>query len=275
MSSLTALQQALQHEATRQQAVLAALSSAAAHPTAGHPALQAARLQTDPAGLRAYQANAQATAHKVLRHTYPTVAAMLGPDTLDTLARLLWRQHPPASGNLDVWGEALPTLLAAHPDLQAWPWLADAARLDWACHQCERAADAPTDASSLALLREGDPRHLRMHLRPCVRLVSSPWPIVSLWQAHQGDETGHASAAAQALADGGPQTAVVWRQPWRAQVAWLPDHQTAWMQALLRASGAPSLAAMLDKTPPEFDLSAWLGEALSQGWLWQVSQDKP
>ena len=58
-------------ELARQQAVLAALQL-------GWPAIHAARLQTDAAGLRAYQVNARATAQRVLLAHVPVVAAMLG-----------------------------------------------------------------------------------------------------------------------------------------------------------------------------------------------------
>jgi len=60
----------LEEELARQQAVLAALQQ-------GWPAIHTARLQTDAAGLRAYQVNARATAQRVLLAHFPTVAAML------------------------------------------------------------------------------------------------------------------------------------------------------------------------------------------------------
>ena len=84
------------------------------------PALQAAGLRTDAAGLRAYQLNARATAQRVLASTYPTIAAMLGDEALDVLALQLWQACPPGSGDLGEWGAGLPELLAEHAD----HWLA-------------------------------------------------------------------------------------------------------------------------------------------------------
>lgn len=262
-------------ELARQQAVLAAWRT----PLPRHasldaqqpcwPALLRARLDTDAAGLRAYQLNAQATARRVLASSYPTIAALLGEDTLDTLALLLWQAHTPSCGDLGEWGGALPDLLARHPDLQAWPWLADCARLDWARHVCERAADAALDADSLQRLGDTDAHKLRLHLLPCVQVLRSSWPVGSLWQAHQRPLEQQEHAAADALTHGQAETVVIWRQPWLVQIKSLPAADANWMAAL---SDAPvSLAELLDKAAAGFDFTAWLGEALRHGWLWRVS----
>jgi len=263
-------------ELARQQAVLAAWQTTLPNHAnldakqACWPPLQTARLKTDAAGLRAYQLNAQATAQRVLASAYPTIAAQLGADTLDTLAVLLWRDQPPISGDLGEWGAHLPALLATHPDLQAWPWLADSARLDWACHVCERAADVDLDADSLQRLGDTDPQHLHLQLSPCVQVVASGWPIGSLWEAHQLPSAQQEQAAAQALALGQPETVVVWRQPWQVQVRALPATHDSWMRQL-QVDSSTSLAALLDQADASFGFTAWLSEALTQGWLWRVS----
>jgi hypothetical protein len=271
-------------EAQRQEAVVAAWRALlpADAPLDGQqacwPAVQAAHLLTDAAGLRAYQVNAQATAKRVLASTYPTLAAMLGEETLAALALILWQTHPPCCGDLGEWGGALPDLLASHPDLQAWPWLADSARLDWARHVCERAADATFDADSLHRLGDTAPAQLQIQLKPCVKLVTSAWPVARLWSAHQLDETQGEQAAAQALQDGQAETVLIWRQPWQAQMQCLPANQIAWMSALLQANqtaqphDAPTLAHLLDHhAAADFNFTAWLSEALNQGWLWRIA----
>lgn len=262
-------------ELARQQAVLAAWQTTLPRHAALDAqqacwlSLQTARLKTDAAGLRAYQLNAQATAQRVLASAYPTIAAQLGADTLDTLAVLLWQDQPPTSGDLGEWGGHLPVLLSTHPDLQAWPWLADCARLDWARHVCERAADADLDADSLQRLGDTDPQHLHLHLRPCVQVWAGAWPVGSLWLAHQLPAEQQEQAAAQALTLGQPETVVVWRQPWQVQVRVLPAPQAHWMNQLC-ASSPGNLAELLDLADADFDFTAWLSEALTQGWLWRV-----
>lgn len=285
------------NELDRQLAVLAAWrtilpADQALDPTqACWPSLQAARLKTDATGLRAYQINAQATAQRVLASTYPTIAAMLGADTLSALALILWQQDPPRSGDLGEWGGALPASLASHPDLQPWPWLADSARLDWHRHLSERAADATLDAGSLQLLGEGEPEHVRLWLKPCVRVLPSNWPVIGLWDAHQLPVEKQEEAAAQALAhrsdlsersQGQVSVSVVWRNPWPLQMLPLTGAQADWMLKLVggrspadiakdAAMRPASLASLLDQALPDFDFTEWLSLALSQGWLWRVT----
>lgn len=264
------------------------------------PALQAAGLRTDAAGLRAYQLNARATAQRVLASTYPTVAAMLGEEALHVLAHQLWQAQPPGNGDLGEWGAGLPELLASHADLNAWPWLADSARLDWARHLSARAADAELDAPSLHKLGLASPVHLWLRFKPCVQLVTSVWPIASLYEAHQlpVDEQGAAAAlalsecsaewsASQLPADSSA-VVVVWRNPWQLQMQCLRGAEADWMRMCCpSASGSapapspapeahaqPCLAELLDKAPHDFDFARWLGLALSQGWLWRVDEDQ-
>lgn len=263
-------------ELARQQAVLALL---AAEET---PALLPggnARLRPDHTasiGLRAYQRNAQATARRVLLAHFPTVAAMLGEDTLAALALILWQTSPPTSGDLGEWGAALPDLLASHPDLQDWPWLADTARLDWARHLCERAADASLDAGSLQRLGDTPPEQLRLVLMPGLQCLVSPWPVRALWEAHQLTPDAQEQAAVAALQglSGEPRTLLAWRGPdWQIHMLELSAAQGAWMRMLLDASLRDEplpLSQMLDDAPAGLDFSAWLGQAITEGWLWRV-----
>jgi len=263
------------------------------------PWLQNAGLKTDAAGLLAYQINAQATAQRVLASTYPSMSAMLGAQTLNALALILWQQAPPTCGDLGEWGGALPALLAAHPDLQAWPWLPDSARLDWARHVSERAADADLDAQSLHWLGDAAPTHVHLWLKPCVQVLTSNWPITELWHAHQLPAGQQAEAARQALSqvEAGraseqmseqASAVVVWRQPWQLHMQALTGAQAAWMLKLAawdtsltaadantdntKAAQQPvNLASLLDQAWPDFDFTDWLTQALSQGWLWRVT----
>ena len=252
-------------------------------------ALQAAGVTAGAAGeagLRAHRRHAEATSRRVLLSHFPTVAAMLGDEALAGLAPALWRSHPPQTGDLADWGEALPDCLAAHPDLRAWPWLADCARLDWARHRCERSADADLDADSLQRLADTDPGELSLTLHPGLTLLSSPWPLLALWQAHEqpaGDARDEAAARALEGASGataGPlRCFVVWRQPWRAQVAELSAPDAIWMRwwaargehaASTTCDESASLGHALDAAHADFDFQAWLTTALRNGWLWRV-----
>jgi Putative DNA-binding domain len=250
----------------------ASTSADKAHHTAGARAMRQARLHTDAAGLSAYQLNARATAKRVLCSTYPTLVAMLGEDAMGQLAARMWLQHPPTSGDLGDWGDALPALLAGQTELKNWPWLPDAARLDWACHLSARAADVELDVGSLHALGTADPARLSLRLKPCVHAVASSWPIAALRQAHRLPEAEQPAAAATALQEAeGTQhhAAVAWRAPWELRVARLPAEFMHWMLAM-QAQPDASLATLLDQADEGFDFGTWLNEALGQGWIWRV-----
>ena len=134
-------------------------------------------------GLRAYRANAQATAARALAAAFPTVAALLGDETFNAVAARHWQLHPPERGDLAQFGTAFTSALADDPQLSDLPYLADVARLDWAVHHCAMAADAPGTVAGLALLADTDPAELRLMLWPGLGLLSSAWPVVSIWQA--------------------------------------------------------------------------------------------
>ncbi len=257
-------------EADRQRRLLAALWSAdASTAAAGLPC------RDGPVGiargLQAYRANAGANAARALETAYPTVCALIGADDFRQLAREHWAQQAPTCGDLAEWGAALGDWLATHPALADWPYLGDCARLDWAVHQCERAADAALDAESIARLGDTDPQRLHLLLRPGVALIDSRWPVVLLHEAHRQADPAPLAAVREALENQVGESALVARAAagWRAQVHRVDAATAIWTASLLSgaslddALGAVEQAA--DGAP--FDLAAWLAAALREGWL--------
>lgn len=249
-------------EAQRQQAFIAALLG---EPLAFEAAVHE-QGERQRRGLSAYRANAQSLAERTLVAACPTVAALMGDEDFATLAHALWRASPPGHGDLAQWGHELPAFIEAKRDLDPWPYLADAARLDLAVRDCEAAADGELDRPSLALLAEHEADALGLRLKPAVRLVASAWPIASILAAHRRDGRPDLEALQAALADPRRQNVVVSRAPWRAEAAVVEASTFAWMAAL-RADA--SLAEALATTEPigSFDLNAWLLQALQQDWL--------
>ena len=220
-----------------------------------------------PPGLRAYRANAHASAGRALAAAFPTVQALLGPDTFAQLAREFWQAEPPQRGDLGEWGDALPDWIEAHPGLTEWPYLADCARLDLALHRCERAADATFDAASLALLSSAEPASLRLRTMPGVQALGSRWPLASIHAAHAAHTAAADDDGLFALARGQGEAVVVAREGWRGVVHLIDAPGLAFMQALARGA---DLAQALDAAGADFDFAAWLGAALRGVWLKEV-----
>lgn len=210
-------------------------------------------------GLSAYRANAHAHAERALRDAYPVVALLIGEGAFHPLARALWHHHPPERGDLSEWGAALAAFIAAQSDLDGLPYLSDVARLEWALHLASRAAQATPDAASFAWLQREPPERLRLRLAPGTAIVRSPWPVLSLLDAHLHGEPDFATVARR-LSDGVAESVRVWRQGATLRLTPVDDTLARFEAALL---GGHTLGQALDDTP--IDAVAWLGEAVRSG----------
>jgi len=168
----------------------------------------------------------------------------LGEEEFASLAWSFWRAHPPERGDLAQWGGALEGFLVERAgEDSGLPYLA---RLDWAVHVAERAADVELDADSLALLGSTPAESLWLKLRPGVALLAQ---------------------------QGGP--VLVWRQGWRGEWRGLSAAEAAFIRALLEGV---NLAAALVKgfdAEADFDFGAWLQAALHNAWLQAVRSTPP
>lgn len=222
--------------AARQQALVAAVMARTAAP--GVAALPGVDGGVDR-GMQAYRVNAQALSAKALGAVFPQLQALLGGASFEMMAWAFWRAGPPSRGDLAQWGGGLLDFLAAQDGMEPAPL--DLARLEWALHLAESAADVELDAASLGLLASVAADELVLRLRPGVQVL-----------------------AAQST---GP--CLVWRQGWRAQSAPLTMAEAAWMQALLEGF---DLARALSLAGHKFDFSAWLQAALRSAWLQRVGR---
>jgi hypothetical protein len=219
----------------------------------------------DPAhGLAAYRGNAGGIAERALAAAFPTVAELVGTDSFGALARAFWHAEPPMRGDLAQWGERLPAFIAASEQLADEPYLADVARLDWAVHRAESAADAPPGAAGLEAIGGADPSQVVLQLRPGTALVSSPHPVATIWHAHRSDAADRFAAARAAFAADVAEHALVWRDGWCARVEALAPADAAFTAAVLDRA---SLASALQHAGPAFEFEPWLLRSLRDGWL--------
>ncbi len=249
-------------EHLRQQWLLRALRGDAtprdvAHWMGGPPAAQ-------QHGLRAYQAHAAATAERALAGAFPTVQQMLGPDAFAALAQALWHAQPPAHGDLAAWGGALPAFIAAAAQLAGEPCLADVARLDWALHQAEHAADDAAPVAGLMLLGSADACGLRLLCRAGHAVLVSPHPVHTLWAAHRSTAGDRFDNARQALAQRQAESVRVERQGLAVVVTRI-DQATALFECDLLQGRA--LADALSDAEPGFAFEPWLIDTLRRGAL--------
>ncbi len=263
-ATATATATATDKEALRQQMLLRALWGDARPGVVAGWLRDGLRVGNVARGLAAYRANAGAAAERALAAAYPTVQQLLGDESFAALARACWQRHPPTAGDLGLWGDALPAFMADAQALAGEPYLPDVARLEWAVHTAERAADIDTHAatpSGLERLGSDDPSALALRLAPGSALVESKHPVVTIWQAHRSDEADRFAPVRAAFEAGVGECALVARRGWRATVRALPADEARFTQAVLAGR---SLGAALAAAGDGFAFDAWLIAALQQ-----------
>ena len=195
-------------------------------------------------GLAAYRNNLRALAAQALAVPFSRLREALGDDEFASLAWTFWRALPPESGDLGQWGGALEAFLIERAGEDSG--LPDLARLDWASHQAERAADATLDAESLALLGTTAPEQLWLVLRPGVALLAQR---------------------------SGP--LLVWRDGWRAVSQAVSDAEAVFLRALLDGVNLSEALVKGSAAATDFDFGAWLQAALKNAWLQGVRTTPP
>jgi hypothetical protein len=218
-------------------------------------------------GLDAYRGNAAAIAERTLAAAFPTVQQLIGEPSFAQMARLFWLCQPPHCGDLARYGDGLPDWITNDAQLASEPYLSDVARVDWAVHAIEHAADVPAPPEGLSLLAQLDPSQLSLRLRPGLAVVVSRWPVVTIWQAHRSDDADRFAPVRQAFTNQVAETALVMRPLWRASVCAIDDATARFMAA---SQDRAALAAALDAGGEAFQFEPWLHDAVRQQWLQAV-----
>ncbi|MEI8393921.1 MAG: DNA-binding domain-containing protein [Rhodospirillaceae bacterium] len=175
----------------------------------------AALLRPDiaPERLIIHRNNVVGSLIEVLAAACPSVVHALGGKAFQAIGRDFVTRHPPRAPQLWAYGAGFAEFLAASD--RGPPWLPDLARLDRAMHETYFAPDAEKlDPNRLAaLVNTDDPAGLRFAFHPSVALVSSNWPIYSVWRGCRDPEP-----APEAVLVARPELEVLCRrlEPWQA-----------------------------------------------------------
>ena len=133
-----------------------------------------------------YANNARENFTSTLQAAFPVVCALGGEDWFRQVAQGYWRRHPSHAGNLHNVGERFAAHLHEQLANTSYAYFADVAALEWAYQESMVAAEHPGfDVAALSSVPPERYGELRFALHPTVRLVSSAFPILDVWRAHQ------------------------------------------------------------------------------------------
>lgn len=124
--------------------------------------------------LNVYYHHSRIVQSDALSAIFPAVQRLVGDDFFAQMAAIYGEKYPLQCGDLRTFGSRLPEFIEGFEPVTPLPYLADVARLEWACHESLHSGEAaPLNATaSLAHLR------LASH----VRLLHSPFPVARIWE---------------------------------------------------------------------------------------------
>jgi len=216
-----------------------------------------------------YRHNTGANLTDALAAVYPVVKRLVGEGFFDFAADRYWHLHPPVSGNIHDFGEALPDFLAGFDPARTLVYLPDVARLEWAWHRAFHSPDpAPMDRRQLADIDPADYGTLRFRLHPAATLLSSRWPVLRIWEAHQ--QSGEPDPID--IDQGGEQMLII-RHGLEVIVERLPPGEHAFLASLAQQEPLASACEAALTADPAADIPALLNRAVEQNMLIDLVPD--
>ncbi|MBJ3763598.1 putative DNA-binding domain-containing protein [Maribius pontilimi] len=133
-----------------------------------------------------YRNTVQHSLTDALSQRFPVIRRLVGARFFDAVAGVFIRAHPPRSPVIAVYGAAFADFLDGFPPARRLAYLPDVARLEWARGLAFHAADAAAlTPAAFADATAHDPDRVALTLHPCLHLLGSDYPVVSIWRANQ------------------------------------------------------------------------------------------
>jgi hypothetical protein len=141
------------------------------------------------ARLNIYRNNVFGNFESVLSSIYPAIKRLVGEDYFEKLVVDFCKKYPSRSGNLDDFGSEFPQFLKQIQRRHKLPYLPDTARLELFFHQayfCKDAVDF--DLKKFQKIPPENFFDLTFKLHPSCFLITSKFPIFSIWQSNVSEK---------------------------------------------------------------------------------------
>jgi hypothetical protein len=131
-----------------------------------------------------------------LEANYPAVACLTGRDWFRAAAAHYVQAFPPTDARMVLYGSDFAAFLESFEAAADLVYLADVARVDRGWTESFVAPDAtPLDATALRLMSPDALAATVLRVHPATRVVVSPYPVASIWQASRAGEPVEADLA--------------------------------------------------------------------------------
>lgn len=221
------------------------------------PGLQAAGQTQPERRFNVHRNNVFVSLTEALLTRFPVCHALVGDEFFRAMARVFIELSPPRSPVLMTYGDDFGDFIETFPPTRLVPYLADVARLEAALTQAYHAADAsPLTVDELdAAPCRWEQIHVELH--PSARIIMSPYPIVSIWEAHMRPDD-HPMIDSSTAED-----ALVARPDLDVEVHRLPAGAAIFLSMLLKGATLRDAADAAAQSDPGFDLVTTLSGILA------------
>lgn len=208
---------------------------------------------------------------EALKAAFPAVARLVGDEFFAAMARIYVVHAPPESPIMLDYGATFPDFVGAFEPAKAVPYLGDVARLERAWAEAYHSAEAlpikpdQTDMPDVDFLPT-----IRILLHPSLRIVRSPFPVVTIWQMNiAGGEPSPLDIG------GGGEDALVVRPVAEVEVRKLSAGAAIFIQETINGAAVVDAIAAALCGDPDFDLACVLGSLLEAGGIvgWNLHED--
>jgi hypothetical protein len=215
---------------------------------------------------RVYRNNVVSSLIEALEARFPVCLRLVGEEFFRGAATIFVRQSPPRSPILAEYGDSFPAFLEAFEAARALPYLPDVARLELAVGASYHATDAaslnPSELATIAPESLGD---AVFSLHPSLRLLTSSYPIVSIWRMNvaRDDRTIFLESAEDAM---------VVRSKHKVVVSVLPEGGYCLLRRLARGEALSAAASGALADCGALDLAGVLEQLISHHALVGVNE---
>jgi hypothetical protein len=209
-----------------------------------------------------YRNNVMLGLIRVLEAGFPCVRALVGEAFFRAMAGEFARAHPPKTRIMMLYGDEFAQFIAKFPPAASLGYLPCIARLEQALRACYHAGDsAPIDPASLANIPAPSLMRARFSCAPALHLITSPWPVLSIWRAapHGGPSPVMAG-----------QEVIITRPDFDPVAQLLPAGAA---QLIAQLQSGARLCDALTSADENFDLSQTLTLLLAGGAITRVEYD--
>ncbi len=190
-----------------------------------------------------------------LAERFAVCRQLVGDEFFRAMAHCYMREFLPRTPMLFEYGDGFATFVAGFEPARELPYLPDIARLEYAVGQAYHAEDAaPLPMDVIRAIPPDQLAGATAALHPSTHVISSKYPIVSIWRRHMSDED-----LAPLELDHGEEALVV-RPQLAVGVSALPTGGSAFVHALEEGRTFREAVTTASGVAADFDLTGCLQE---------------